>query len=90
MRALRRALKQYVPPQISNTDQGIPFTSAGWVGLLTDRHIAIVKFAICEPDHESPRAIRFAGSKAATIRSRKNFFEICMCDLVARTSSFVD
>jgi putative transposase len=41
VRALRRALKQYAPPQISNTDQGVQFTSAGWIGLLTEHQIAI-------------------------------------------------
>ena len=41
MRALRRALRTYGAPQISNTDQGVQFTSAGWVGLLTAHQIAI-------------------------------------------------
>ena len=30
VRALRRALKKYAQPQISNTDQGVQFTSAVW------------------------------------------------------------
>jgi putative transposase len=41
VRALRRALKQYAPPQVSNTDQGVQFTSAGWIDVLTEHRIAI-------------------------------------------------
>jgi putative transposase len=41
VRALRRALQHYAPPQISNTDQGVQFTSAGWIGLLRQHQIAI-------------------------------------------------
>jgi putative transposase len=41
VRALRRALRTYGAPQISNTDQGVQFTSATWIGLLTDHQIAI-------------------------------------------------
>jgi putative transposase len=41
VRALQRALRTYGAPQISNTDQGVQFTSANWVGLLTDHQIAI-------------------------------------------------
>jgi putative transposase len=41
VRALRRALGRYGAPQISNTDQGVQFTSAPWIGLLTDHQIAI-------------------------------------------------
>jgi putative transposase len=41
VRALRRALKKYMPPQISNTDQGVQFTSAGWIDVLTEHQIAI-------------------------------------------------
>jgi putative transposase len=41
VRALRRALREYAAPQISNTDQGVQFTSAGWIGVLTEHQIAI-------------------------------------------------
>jgi putative transposase len=41
VRALQRALRRYGAPQISNTDQGVQFTSANWIGLLTDYQIAI-------------------------------------------------
>ena len=41
IRALQRALRRYGAPQISNTDQGVQFTSASWIGLLTDHQIAI-------------------------------------------------
>jgi putative transposase len=41
VRALRRALRTYGAPQISNTDQGVQFSSATWVGLLSDHQIAI-------------------------------------------------
>jgi putative transposase len=41
VRALRRALKKHAPPQISNTDQGVQFTSASWIGILTEHQIAI-------------------------------------------------
>jgi putative transposase len=41
VRALQRALRRYGAPQISNTDQGVQFTSANWIGLLTDHQIAI-------------------------------------------------
>jgi putative transposase len=41
VRALRRALRRYGAPQISNTDQGVQFTSANWIGLLSDHQIAI-------------------------------------------------
>lgn len=41
VRALRRALRTYAPPQISNTDQGVQFTSAGWIDVLTQHQIAI-------------------------------------------------
>jgi putative transposase len=41
VRALRRALRRYGAPQISNTDQGVQFTSASWIGLLTNHQIAI-------------------------------------------------
>jgi putative transposase len=41
VRALRRALREYAAPQISNTDQGVQFTSAGWIGVLTQHQIAI-------------------------------------------------
>jgi putative transposase len=41
VRALRRALRTYGAPQISNTDQGVQFTSANWIGLLSDHQIAI-------------------------------------------------
>jgi putative transposase len=41
VRALRRALRTYGAPQISNTDQGVQFTSADWIGLLSDHQIAI-------------------------------------------------
>jgi putative transposase len=41
VRALRRALKRYAPPQISNTDQGVQFTSASWIDVLSEHQIAI-------------------------------------------------
>jgi putative transposase len=41
VRAFQRALRRYGAPQISNTDQGVQFTSANWVGLLTDHQIAL-------------------------------------------------
>jgi putative transposase len=41
VRALRRALKKYGPPEISNTDQGVQFTSLEWTGVLTEHQIAI-------------------------------------------------
>jgi putative transposase len=41
VRALRRALKKYMPPQISNTDQGVQFTSAVGIDVLTEHQIAI-------------------------------------------------
>jgi putative transposase len=41
VRALRRALRKYAAPQISNTDQGVQFTSANWIGILTEHRIAI-------------------------------------------------
>ena len=41
VRALRRALRKYAPPQISNTDQGVQFTSAAWINVLTQHQVAI-------------------------------------------------
>jgi putative transposase len=41
VRALRRALRKYAPPQISNTDQGVQFTSTAWLNVLTQHQIAI-------------------------------------------------
>jgi putative transposase len=41
VRALRRALKKYSPPQISNTDQGVQFTSASWIEVLAAHQVAI-------------------------------------------------
>jgi putative transposase len=41
VRAPLRALYKYMPPQISNADQGVQFISAGWTDVLTEHQIAI-------------------------------------------------
>ena len=39
--ALQEAIAQYGPPEITNTDQGSPFTGADWITVLKDHDVRI-------------------------------------------------